>query len=135
VIDYASPNMAGTIVIVVGDVAGFTFFSAGDPHVGVFADARLQLTDLLALAQRWFAGARPRAGGVDDRPRTVAAPRGVGRVRAAGAGRGRPLFPRRVLHPALRLVSVQPMGAGMVELRYEFGGVDTEPRRDTPEGS
>ena len=34
-------------------------------------------------------------------------------------GRGKPLFPRRVLHPALRLVSVQPMGSSMVELRYE----------------
>jgi dihydrofolate reductase len=34
-------------------------------------------------------------------------------------GRGKPLFPRRVLHPALRLVSVQRLGAGMVELRYE----------------
>jgi len=34
-------------------------------------------------------------------------------------GRGRPLFPRRVLHPTLRLVSARPMGPGMVELRYE----------------
>lgn len=34
-------------------------------------------------------------------------------------GRGKPLFPRRVLHPLLRLVSVQTMGSGMVELRYE----------------
>ncbi len=34
-------------------------------------------------------------------------------------GRGMPLFPRRVLHPVLRLVSVQRMGSGMVELRYE----------------
>lgn len=34
-------------------------------------------------------------------------------------GRGKQLFPRRVLSPALRLVAVRPMGAGMVELRYE----------------
>ena len=34
-------------------------------------------------------------------------------------GQGKPLFPRRVLHPTLRLVSVQQMGPGMVELRYE----------------
>jgi len=33
-------------------------------------------------------------------------------------GRGKPLFPRRVLSPTLRLVATQPMGAGMVELRY-----------------
>jgi dihydrofolate reductase len=34
-------------------------------------------------------------------------------------GKGKPLFPRRALSPTLRLVSVHPMGAGMVELRYE----------------
>jgi dihydrofolate reductase len=35
-------------------------------------------------------------------------------------GRGKPLFPRRVLSPALRLVSAHQMGPGMVELRYEI---------------
>ena len=34
-------------------------------------------------------------------------------------GRGKPLFPRRVLSPTLRLVSVRQIGAGMAELRYE----------------
>ena len=34
-------------------------------------------------------------------------------------GRGKPLFPRRALHPTLRLALVQQMGEGMVELRYE----------------
>ena len=34
-------------------------------------------------------------------------------------GRGKPLFPRRALHPRLRLASVHPMGPGMVELRYQ----------------
>jgi dihydrofolate reductase len=34
-------------------------------------------------------------------------------------GKGKPLFPRRVLSPVLRLVSVHQMGSGMVELRYE----------------
>jgi dihydrofolate reductase len=34
-------------------------------------------------------------------------------------GRGKPLFPRRVLSPVLHLVSVAQMGAGMAELRYE----------------
>jgi dihydrofolate reductase len=32
--------------------------------------------------------------------------------------RGMPLFPRRVLSPALRLTSVEHYGEGMVELRY-----------------
>ncbi|MGB3069052.1 MAG: dihydrofolate reductase family protein [Ottowia sp.] len=34
-------------------------------------------------------------------------------------GRGKPLFPRRVLSPALRLMSVRQMGEGMAEMRYE----------------
>lgn len=35
-------------------------------------------------------------------------------------GRGKQMFPRRVLSPTLRLTSVRQMGAGMVELRYEI---------------
>lgn len=34
-------------------------------------------------------------------------------------GKGKPLFPRRLLSPVLRLMSVHQMGAGMAELRYE----------------
>lgn len=34
-------------------------------------------------------------------------------------GGGKPLFPRQVLSPVLRLVSVRQMGMSMVELRYE----------------
>jgi dihydrofolate reductase len=34
-------------------------------------------------------------------------------------GRGKPLFPRRVLSPVLRLVSVRQIGTTMAELRYE----------------
>lgn len=34
-------------------------------------------------------------------------------------GKGKPLFPRRVLSPVLRLLSVHQIGAGMAELRYE----------------
>lgn len=34
-------------------------------------------------------------------------------------GNGKPVFPRRVLSPALKLKSVQQIGEGMVELRYE----------------
>ncbi len=33
-------------------------------------------------------------------------------------GQGKPLFPRRVTHPPLRLVSVRQIGAGFAELRY-----------------
>lgn len=34
-------------------------------------------------------------------------------------GKGKPLFPRRVLSPVLRLVSVRQLSPSMVELRYE----------------
>jgi len=34
-------------------------------------------------------------------------------------GSGKPLLPRRILSPTLRLSSVRPMGPGFVELRYD----------------
>lgn len=34
-------------------------------------------------------------------------------------GKGKPLFPRRLITPPLRLVSVQQLGTGFAELRYE----------------
>jgi len=40
-------------------------------------------------------------------------------IGSATLGKGKPLFPRRVFSPSLRLVSVHQMGAGMAELRYE----------------
>jgi len=40
-------------------------------------------------------------------------------IGSATLGKGKPLFPRRVLGPILRLNSVRQMGAGMAELRYE----------------
>ncbi|MFT3813120.1 MAG: dihydrofolate reductase family protein [Acidovorax sp.] len=39
-------------------------------------------------------------------------------VGSATLGKGKPLFPRRVLSPVLRLTSVHQMGTGMAELRY-----------------
>lgn len=39
-------------------------------------------------------------------------------VGSATLGRGKPLFPRRVLSPVLQLQSVRQMGTSMVELRY-----------------
>ncbi len=40
-------------------------------------------------------------------------------IGSATLGKGKPLFPRRVHHPKLRLVSVRQIGSGMAELRYE----------------
>jgi dihydrofolate reductase len=34
-------------------------------------------------------------------------------------GKGKPVFPREVVGPKLKLVSSTPMGTGMIELRYE----------------
>jgi dihydrofolate reductase len=48
-------------------------------------------------------------------------------IGSATLGKGKPLFPRRVLSPSLRLVSVHQIGSGMAELRYEVcrGGEDS----------
>ncbi|MET0312516.1 MAG: dihydrofolate reductase family protein [Burkholderiaceae bacterium] len=35
-------------------------------------------------------------------------------------GKGKPLFPRRVTNPSLKLVSARQMGKGFAELRYEM---------------
>lgn len=40
-------------------------------------------------------------------------------IGSATLGKGKPLFPRRVLSPTLHLVSVRQMGAGLAELRYQ----------------
>ena len=40
-------------------------------------------------------------------------------VGSATLGRGKPLFPRRMLHPVLRLRSVRQIGEGMAVLHYE----------------
>lgn len=40
-------------------------------------------------------------------------------IGSATLGRGKPLFPRRVLSPTLQLTDVRRMGATMVELRYD----------------
>lgn len=45
-------------------------------------------------------------------------------VGSATLGKGKPLFPRRVLSPVLKLVSVKQMGEGMAELRYEVVRVE-----------
>ena len=41
-------------------------------------------------------------------------------IGSATLGKGKPLFPRRVLSPRLQLVSVRQIGSGMAELRYEI---------------
>ena len=43
----------------------------------------------------------------------------IAQVGSVTLGRGKPLFPRRVLSPSLRLVEARQLGPGMIELRYE----------------
>lgn len=40
-------------------------------------------------------------------------------IGAATLGRGKPLLPRRILSPTLKLTTVRPLGDAMVELRYD----------------
>lgn len=47
---------------------------------------------------------------------------------SATLGKGKPLFPRRVLSPTLQLTSVHPMGSGMVELWYEVNYPKQQPK-------
>ncbi len=46
-------------------------------------------------------------------------------------GRGKPLFPRRVLSPTLRLTAVRRLGEGMAELRYDVAGTEAGRQRDS----
>jgi dihydrofolate reductase len=46
-------------------------------------------------------------------------------IGSATLGTGKPLFPRKVLSPILRLVSVRQLGAGMAELYYEVNKDDS----------
>lgn len=46
-------------------------------------------------------------------------------IGSATLGSGKPLFPRQVLSPALRLMSVRQIGTGMAELRYEVSKVSS----------
>jgi hypothetical protein len=45
--------------------------------------------------------------------------RGIVQVGSVVLGRGKPWFPRTVVSPPLRLMSVRQFGPGMAELRYE----------------
>ena len=48
-------------------------------------------------------------------------------------GKGKPLFPRRLLSPTLHLVSVQQKKNEMVELRYEIRSAHSNPSNSRPQ--
>jgi len=85
----------------------------------VQGDVRVAHADMRAAAggkNIWIAGGGDLAGQFHDAGLLDEL---IIQVGSATLGKGKPLFPRRVLSPTLRLVSVQQMGEGMVELRYE----------------
>ena len=85
----------------------------------VSGDVRPVHAEMQAVAggrNLWIVGGGDLAGQFHDAGLLDELILGVGSVTL---GRGKPLFPRRVLHPALRLVSARQIGEGMVELRYE----------------
>ena len=67
----------------------------------------------------WIAGGGDLAGQFHDAGLLDELIIQVGSVTLGG---GKPVFPRRVLSPTLRLMSVRQMGVGMVELRYAVDG-------------
>ncbi len=85
----------------------------------VKGDVRQHHVDMRAAAGSgniWIVGGGDLAGQFYDAGLLDELIIGVGSVTL---GKGKPLFPRRVLSPVLRLAAVRRMGAAMVELRYE----------------
>jgi dihydrofolate reductase len=55
----------------------------------------------------------------------------IAQVGSVTLGKGKPLFPRRVLSAVFRLMSVRQLGASMVELRYEVSKDDLKMTKTT----
>ena len=86
-------------------------FAAGD--VG---RVHAQMREAAAGGNLWIVGGGDLAGQFYDAGLLDEIIVQIGSVTLGG---GKPLFPRRVLSPRLRLASVRQMGSGMAELRYE----------------
>jgi dihydrofolate reductase len=90
----------------------------------VSGDVRLIHSEMRAAAGSkniWIAGGGDLAGQFYDAGRLDELIIQIGSVTL---GKGKPVFPREVVGPKLRLVSSTPMGPGMIELRYELIGSD-----------
>ena len=82
-------------------------------------DVRIALAEMRAASQGkniWIVGGGDLAGqfydaGVLDEI--------IVQFGAVTLGKGKPLLPRKILSPALRLTTIRPMGDRMVELRFE----------------
>jgi hypothetical protein len=95
VIDYASENVAGTIVLVVGDVAAYTFFSVGDQATLPTAQSGLEalVGSFAFLGAGAPAGSMGTPGAVPPTPagNPGAAPPSASGASAAGAAPTNPL--------------------------------------------
>ncbi|WP_431275268.1 dihydrofolate reductase family protein [Variovorax ureilyticus] len=114
--------------------AAWVFSSRNLPAIGgadirfVNGDVRTIHSEMRAVAgdaNIWIVGGGDLAGQFHDAGLLDEI---IVQIGSATLGKGKPLFPRRVLSPSLRLVSAHQMGAGMAELRYEvnkegFSGV------------
>lgn len=85
----------------------------------VSGDVRAVHADMVAAAggrNVWIVGGGDLAGQFHDAGLLDEL---IVQVGSVTLGKGRPLFPRRVLSPTLQLRSARPIGTSMVELRYD----------------
>lgn len=95
-----------------------TAIEGADIHF-VSGDVRLAHAEMRAAAgtkNLWIVGGGPLAGQFYD---AGLLDQLIVQVGSCTLGTGKPLLPRRLLSPALRLTSVRQMGSGMAELRYD----------------
>jgi dihydrofolate reductase len=85
---------------------------------GNVSDAHKQMVDAAAGKNIWIVGGGDLAGQFHD---AGLLDEMIVQVGSVTLGKGKPLFPREVLSPILKLVTVRQMGSSMVELRYEIG--------------
>lgn len=114
-----SANQDGADVTVVADAKSLADAGVGADVHFVSGDVRPVHAAMRAAAggkNLWIVGGGDLAGQFFDAGLLDEI---IVQVGSVTLGRGKPLFPRRVLHPTLRLASVHPMGPGMVELRYQ----------------
>ena len=86
-------------------------FTKGDVR-----EAHSQMRDAASGKNLWIVGGGDLAGQFHDAGLLDEI---IVQVGSVTLGKGKPLFPREVLSPVLKLVAIRQMGSSMVELRYE----------------
>lgn len=85
---------------------------------GDVREAHAQMREAASGKNIWIVGGGDLAGQFHD---AGLLDEMIVQVGSVTLGKGKPLFPRQVLSPVLKLVAVRQMGGSMVELRYEVG--------------